>query len=119
MNMNRNQQHEPPGQNEKPNEGINSKFKTLNSLSELPLEQKQLWDQHHTKIIDILDNDLAKGSDYDSRQDSVIEYIAFQQMQIHGIQKEIQNSLNLMLEMGKEIDRQFEKVKTMIPNIWN
>ena len=117
--MNRNHKHEPPGQNEKPNEGINSKFKTLNSLSELPLEQKQLWDQHHTKIIDILVNDLAKGSDYDSRQDSVIEYIAFQQMQIHGIQKEIQNSLNLMLEMGKEIDRQFEKVKTMIPNNWN
>ena len=115
MKINRNSEQGACSKNEKPNDLIDSKFKTLKSLSELPLAQKELWNEYHTKITDILANDLGKGSDYDQ----LTRFIAFQQMQIQGIQKEMQNSLNTILKMAKEIDQHFEKVKAMIPNPWN
>ena len=79
---------------------LRSKFKTINSLDELPSDKLDLMSDLKNKISEMLTINEKNHPD----EDSMIAYTAFQEMQIHALQHEIKNMYNVLMEMASALD---------------
>jgi hypothetical protein len=79
---------------------LRSKFKTINSLDDLPADRIQLMGELKTKISEMLTIQEKNHPE----ESSMIAYTAFQEMQIHALQGEIKNVYAVIIEMAKELD---------------
>ena len=79
---------------------LRSKFKTINSLDELPADRTELLEELKLKISDMITINEKNHPD----ENSMIAYTAFQEMQIHTLQHEIKNMYTVMMEMASALD---------------
>ena len=88
-----------------------NKFIEINSLSELPDDHRELLEFHKQKILDqVLDSRNSKNED--AKIFSLVEYMAFQSLQIDALQKEFQAVFNALLEMAKVIDSKADAINS-------
>jgi len=79
---------------------LRSKFKTINSLDDLPADRTELLEELKLKISDMITINEKNHPD----ENSMIAYTAFQEMQIHTLQHEIKNMYTVMMEMASALD---------------
>jgi len=77
-----------------------SKFKTSNSLDDLPADRTELLNELKAKISEML-TIQEKNHPEDN---PLIAYTAFQEMQIHTLQQEIKNVYAVLMEIAQELD---------------
>ena len=88
-----------------------NKFIEINSLSELPDDHRELLEFHKQKILDqALDSRNSKTED--AKVFSLVEYMAFQSLQIDALQKEFEAVFNALIEMAKVIDSKADAINS-------
>lgn len=80
---------------------LRSKFKTINSLDDLPAERIELMNELKAKISEM----LATQEKNHPEEDSKLAYTAFQEMQLHALQQEIKSMYTIIMEMANALDR--------------
>lgn len=90
------------------NNSLDEKFVTIKSLSDLPDDHHELFNAHKNKILDIIldaNNSNPEGNiNPDGKLFSLVDYIAFQSLQVQALQRDLQVAFNTLLEMGKVLD---------------
>lgn len=79
---------------------MRSKFKTINSLDDLPADRTELMNELKTKISEMLTIQEKNHPE----ENSLVAYTAFQEMQIHSLQQEIKNVYAVLMEIAQELD---------------
>lgn len=79
---------------------MRSKFKTINSLDDLPVDRTELLNELKTKISGMLTIQEKNHPE----ENSLVAYTAFQEMQIHSLQQEIKNVYAVLMEIAQELD---------------
>ena len=79
---------------------LRSKFKTINSLDDLPADRTELLEELKLKISDM----ISIHEKNHPEDNSMVAYTAFQEMQIHTLQHEIKNMYTVMMEMASALD---------------
>lgn len=79
---------------------LRSKFKTINSLDDLPADRTELMNELKEKISDM----ISIHEKNHPEDNSMVAYTAFQEMQIHTLQHEIKNMYTVMMEMASALD---------------
>lgn len=77
-----------------------SKFKTINSLDDLPADRTELLNELKAKISEMITIQEKNHPE----DDPLIAYTAFQEMQIHTLQHEIKNMYEVLLSMAAALD---------------
>ena len=79
---------------------MRSKFKTISSLDDLPEVQIKLMNKLKAKISEMLTIEQKNHPE----DNSLIAYIAFQELQIQALQGEIKNIYPVLMEMAIKLD---------------
>ena len=77
-----------------------SKFKTINSLDDLPADRTELLNELKAKISEMMTIQEKNHPE----DDPLIAYTASQEMQIHTLQQEIKNVYAVLMEIAQELD---------------
>jgi hypothetical protein len=79
---------------------LRSKFKTIDSLDDLPADRTELMNELKAKISEM----LTIHEKNHPEDDPLIAYTAFQELQIHSLQHEIKNMYLVLMEMAQALD---------------
>ena len=76
------------------------KYKVVSTLDDILGDEKEELEELKTKIHSMLDHEQKERPDHSA----LVSYIAFQSMQIHSLQKEIQSIHKIALVLAQSID---------------
>ena len=76
------------------------KYKVVATLDDILGDEKEELEELKTKVRTILDHEQKERPDHSA----LVSYIAFQSMQIHSLQKEIQSLHKIALVLAQSID---------------
>ena len=79
---------------------LRAKFKTINSLDDLPADRLELMKELKDKVSEMLTIQEKNHPE----ENSLVAYTAFQEMQIHTLQQEIKNMYELLMGMATALD---------------
>lgn len=79
---------------------LRSKFKTIDSLDDLPADRTELMNELKDKISEM----LTIHEKNHPEENSLVAYTAFQELQIHTLQHEIKNMYLVLMEMAQALD---------------
>jgi hypothetical protein len=79
---------------------LRSKFKTIDSLDDLPADRTELMNELKDKISEM----LTIHEKNHPEENSLVAYTAFQELQIHSLQHEIKNMYLVLMEMAQALD---------------
>lgn len=79
---------------------LRSKFKTIDSLDDLPADRTELLNELKDKISGM----LTIHEKNHPEDDCLVAYTAFQEMQIHSLQHEIKNMYEVLMSMAAALD---------------
>ena len=80
-------------------------FKVINTLDDLPQNKIDELDQLSERVSEIIEHEeiVNPGSN------AMIRYIAFQELQIHGLQQSLANVHAMLLMMAKTLDQKEDR----------
>ena len=81
-------------------EALNGMFRVVDTLDDLPEEKRVELDMLTERIKEIIEHEGIVNPD----KDSLIRYIAFQGMQISGLQSELGKIHSMLLMLAKAVD---------------
>lgn len=84
---------------------LNSSFQVVNTLEDLPDQQKEELRVLAGRVTAMLDHELKVNPE----DDAVIKYLGFQQMQIHGLQQKINQIHEMLVFIAKAIDKKEDR----------
>jgi two-component sensor histidine kinase len=79
---------------------LRSKFKTIDSLDDLPADRTELMNDLKDKISEM----LTIHEKNHPEDNSLVAYTAFQELQIHTLQHEIKNMYEVLMSMAAALD---------------
>ena len=79
---------------------LRSKFKTIDSLDDLPADRTELLNELKDKISEM----LTIHEKNHPEDNSLVAYTAFQELQIHSLQHEIKNMYEVLMSMAAALD---------------
>ena len=79
---------------------LRSKFKTIDSLDDLPADRTELLNDLKDKISEM----LTIHEKNHPEDNSLVAYTAFQELQIHSLQHEIKNMYEVLMSMAAALD---------------
>ena len=79
---------------------LRSKFKTINSLDDLPSDRLEMMKELKAKISEMITIQEKNHPE----ENSLVAYTAFQEMQIHTLQHEIKSMYELLIGMAAALD---------------
>lgn len=79
---------------------LRSKFKTIDSLDDLPADRTELMNDLKDKISEM----LTIHEKNHPEDNSLVAYTAFQELQIHSLQHEIKNMYEVLMSMAAALD---------------
>lgn len=84
---------------DQPIDPFENKFKTLDTLDDLPDDAKDTFEELRERVVEMLDHERSV-----SKRDEIVTYLAFNQLQIQSIQREISNIHQMFLVLARAID---------------
>lgn len=100
-----------PDPDPEPSSGINPQqmleemFKVVNTLDDLPKEKIEELDQLSERITEMIDHEDAVNPG----RNAMIRYLAFQELQIHGLQLGIHQIHQMLLMLAQAVDTKEDK----------
>lgn len=88
-----------------PEQLLEDMFKVVNTLDDLPKEKIEELDQLSERITEILDHEDAVNPG----RNAIVRYLAFQELQIHGLQLGIHQIHQMLLMLAQAVDTKEDK----------
>lgn len=86
-------------------EVLNEGFKVINTLDDLPQEKIDELDQLSERVAEMIEHEEVVNPG----KNAMIRYIAFQELQIHGLQQSLANVQAMLLLMAKTLDEKEDR----------
>lgn len=88
-----------------PEQMLNEMFKVINTLDDLPKERIEELDALSERVSEMLDHEEAVNPG----RNAIIRYLAFQELQIHGLQVGMGQIHNMLLMLAQAVDSKEDK----------
>lgn len=88
-----------------PEQMLQDMYKVVNTLDDLPKEKIEELDQLSERVTEILDHEEALNPG----RNAMVRYLAFQELQIHGLQLGIHQIHQMLLMLAQAVDTKEDK----------
>ena len=86
-------------------EVLSEGFKVINTLDDLPQDRIAELDQLSERVAEMIEHEEV----INPGKNAMVRYIAFQELQIHGLQQNLANVHVMLLMMAKTLDQKEDR----------